>query len=121
MRQSYEAFAREDPAFLLALLDPAIEWMSVEDAEPRRGVEGVVESLSGWFEVWEEFHIEPEEFIDGGRHVIAVVKESGRVKGSESQVSERFFQVWTMRDDKIVAFREFKSRQEALEAAGLPT
>jgi ketosteroid isomerase-like protein len=119
VRESYKAFMREEPAVLLGLLDPDIEWKSVEDTEPRRGIDGVVESLSGWFEVWEEFHIEPVEFIDGGPHVIAVVKEWGRVKGSESEVSERFFQVWTMRDQKVVAFREYKSRREALDAAGL--
>ena len=59
VRESYRAFEREDPAVLLRLLAPDIEWQSVEDTEPRQGVDGVVESLSGWFEVWEEFHIEP--------------------------------------------------------------
>ena len=47
------------------------------------------------------------------------MKEWGRVKGSESEVSERFFQVWTMRDGKITRFREYKTKREALEAAGL--
>ena len=119
VRETYQAFEREDPAVLLGLLAPDIEWQSVEDTEPRQGVDGVVESLSGWFEVWEEFHIQPEQFIDGGQHVIAVVKEWGRVNGSESEVSERFFQVWTMRDGKISRFREYKTKREALEAAGL--
>jgi ketosteroid isomerase-like protein len=119
VRESYEAFTREEPAALLTLLDPDIHWKSVEDTEARRGVDGVLESLSGWLEVWDEFHIEPEEFIDAGQHVIAIVKEWGRVKGSESVVSERFLQVWTMRDGKIVAFREFKTKPEALEAVEL--
>jgi ketosteroid isomerase-like protein len=119
VRETYEAFTRQEPAALLRRLHPNIQWQSVEDTEPRRGVDGVLESLSGWLEVWDEFHIEPEEFIDAGQHVIAVVKEWGRAKGSESEASERFFQVWTMRDGKIVAFREFKTKPEALEAAGL--
>jgi hypothetical protein len=119
VRESYAAFTREEPAFLLGLLDPEIEWRSIEDAETRRGVDGVIESLSGWFEVWEEFHIEPEELIDGGRHVVAAVREWGRVKGSEHEVSERFFQVWTIDAGKIIAFREYKTKREALEAVGL--
>jgi ketosteroid isomerase-like protein len=51
--------------------------------------------------------------------VIAVVKERGRVPGSDEIVSQRFFQVWTLRDGKISTFREYKTRHEALEAAEL--
>ncbi len=50
---------------------------------------------------------------------VAVVNMRGRHAESRSEVKERFFQVWTMRDRKIVGFHEYKSRQEAFEAAGL--
>jgi ketosteroid isomerase-like protein len=106
VREGYAAFAREEPAVLLQLLDPEIVWRSIEDAETRHGVEGVIESLSGWLEVWEEFDIEPEEFVDAGRHVLVAVRERGRIKGSEREVSERFFQVWTIDAGKVTAFRE---------------
>ena len=81
--------------------------------------EGVLESVGGWFQVWDDFQIEPEEFIDGGDHVIAVVMERGRVPGSEELVSQRFFQVWTLVDGKISAFCEYKTQREAHAAAGL--
>jgi ketosteroid isomerase-like protein len=119
MREAYNAFDRGEANVLFELLDPEIDWQSLEDTEPKHGTEGVLESVGGWFQVWDDFQIEPEEFIDGGDHVIAVVMERGRVPGSEEVVSQRFVQVWTLIDGKIRAFREYKTRREALAAAGL--
>jgi hypothetical protein len=34
-------------------------------------------------------------------------------------MSERLFQVWAVSDGRIVTFREFKTKHEALDAAGL--
>ena len=119
MREGYRAFSSGEVDGFLALVDPDIEWKSVEDTEPKRGVDGVIESVGDWFRVWEELHIEQEELIDAGDHVIAVVNERGRLAGIAGEVSERFFQVWTLRDGRIVSFREYKTRREALEAVGL--
>ena len=119
MREAYNAFDRGEANFLFELLDPDVVWNALEDTEPKHGVEGVLESVGGWFQVWDDFHIEAEDFIDGGDHVIAVVKERGRVPGSDEVVSQRFFQVWTLHDGKIKAFREYKTRGEALAAAEL--
>jgi hypothetical protein len=118
LRSAYDAFDRGEANALFDVLDPAIEWQSLEDTEPKYGVEGVLESVGAWFQVWDDFHIEPEEFIDSGDRVVVVVKERGRVAGSGEQVTQRFFQVWTLRDDRVVAFREYKTKREAVDAAG---
>jgi len=119
MREAYDAFDRGEANVLFDLLDPEIEWKALEDTEPKHGTEGVLESVGGWFQVWDDFHIEPEEFIDGGDHVIAVVMERGRVPGSDEVVTQRFFQVWTLLNGKISAFREYKTKREAQEAVDL--
>ena len=119
MREAYSAFDRGEANLLFDLLHPDIVWEAIEDTEPKHGVEGVLESVGAWFQVWDDFHIEAEDFIDGGDHVIAVVKEQGRVPGSDEVVSQRFFQVWTLSDGKINTFREYKTRAEALAAAEL--
>jgi ketosteroid isomerase-like protein len=119
MREAFAAFAGGELTALAGFLDPDVEWKAVEDPEPKRGFDGVLESLSGWFEIWDEVHVALEELIDGGSNVVAVVTERGRHAGSESEVSERFFQVWTMNDDKIVAFHEYRDRRDAFAAAGL--
>jgi ketosteroid isomerase-like protein len=106
-------------AALARLLDPDVRWKAVEDPEPKRGFDGVLESLGAWYEVWDEIHVELEELIDGGTNVVAIVNMRGRHAGSRSEVTERFFQVWSVRDGRIAAFREYKAKTEALEAAGL--
>ena len=119
MREAFQAFAGSDLTTLAGLLDPNVEWKAVEDPEPKRGFDGVLESLAGWFEVWEETHVDLEELIDGGTNVVAVVNLRGRHAGSQSEITERFFQVWTINDGKIVRFHEYKTRREALDAVGL--
>ena len=119
MREAFRAFAGGDVTALAGFLDPDVEWKAVEDPQPKRGFEGVLESLAGWFEVWDVVHVDLEELIDAGNSVVAIVNERGRHAGSESEVSERFFQVWTMRNGKIVTFWEYKTKIDALEAAGL--
>ena len=116
MREAYSAFDRGEANVLFDLLDPDIDWKALEDTEAKHGVEGVLESVGAWFQIWDDFRIEPQEFIDGGERVIVVVKESGRIPGSGEEVSQRFVQAWTLSNGKIVAFREYKTRSEALEA-----
>jgi ketosteroid isomerase-like protein len=119
MRDAFHAFASGDLTALAGFLDSDVEWKAVEDPEPKRGFEGVLESLAGWFEIWDEVHVDLEELIDADKSIVAVVNERGRHSGSQSEVSERFFQVWAVSDGKIVTFREYKTKREALEAAGL--
>jgi ketosteroid isomerase-like protein len=119
MRQAFEAFEEGDVRALARFLHPDVQWKAVEDPVPRRGFDGVLASLAAWFEVWEEAHVDLEELEDAGASVIAVVNMRGRHAGSRSEVSERFFQVWTMRDGRITSFHEYKTRHEALEAVGL--
>jgi ketosteroid isomerase-like protein len=119
MRQAFRAFESGDLIALAGSLHPEVEWKAVEDPVPRTGFDGVLESLSGWFEVWDEVHVDLEELIDAGTDVVAVVNMRGRHAGSASEVSERFFQVWTVRTEQIVAFREYKTRREALDAIEL--
>jgi ketosteroid isomerase-like protein len=116
MREAFHAFAGEDLPSLAGLLDPDVEWQAVEDPEPKRGFDGVLESLGAWFEVWDETHVELEELIDKGTNVVAVVKIRGRHAGSRSELTERFFQVWAISGGKIVGFHEYRARAEALEA-----
>ena len=117
MRDAFEAFAGDDPLRLAGLLSPNVEWQAVEDPAPKRGLEGVLESLGAWYEVWQDTHIELEELIDQGTNVVAAVKFRGRHVGSRSVVTQRFFQVWTISGGEITAFREYRARDEALEAA----
>jgi ketosteroid isomerase-like protein len=119
MREAFRAFAGEDLPALAGLLDPDVKWKALEDPEPQHGLEGVLRSLGAWYEVWDEVHVELEELIDAGSSVMAVVRMRGHHAGSQSEAAERFFQIWSISDGKIVRFHEYRTRQEALEAVGL--
>jgi ketosteroid isomerase-like protein len=51
--------------------------------------------------------------------VIAVVRTSGRGKGSGMAIDQTLTHLWTLRDGKAIRFDGYSTKQEALEAAGL--
>ena len=70
-------------------------------------------------EVWGEWRNEPERLIDCDERVVALVRSVGRGQESGVELIERWAQVWTVRDGKIVHLRHFRDTAEALEAVGL--
>jgi ketosteroid isomerase-like protein len=51
--------------------------------------------------------------------VVAAVRLRGRGRGSGIEVDARFYEVYTLRQGKIVRMDQFTQRSEALEAVGL--
>ena len=70
---------------------------------------------------FEELKAEPIELIDAGdQHVVTVLRYSGREKRTGIEVPSEYFAVVNeVRNGKMVTGREYASRAEALEAAGL--
>ncbi len=99
-----------------------IEWdMSDRVFNPRvyRGHAGVREWRRELREVWGEWRNEPERFIDCDERVVALVRSVGKGQGSGVELIERWAQVWTVREGKIVHLRHFRDPDEALKAVGL--
>jgi len=71
------------------------------------------------FEAWENFELSLEDPVEAGDQVVVsmLVRASGR--GSGVQLQGQGANVFTVRNGKIVGFRLFQSRDQALEAAGL--
>jgi ketosteroid isomerase-like protein len=59
------------------------------------------------------------ELTDAGDQVVASITNRGRGKRSGVEVSWDIWQVWSLRDGKVVRGQAFTNREEALEAAGL--
>src|SRR4051794_38711764 len=60
-------------------------------------------ALREYFETFEDFHVEMEELIHAdGQHVVNTLRDGGRIRGSDAEVSNRYFHVWTFGDGKIV-------------------
>ena len=68
---------------------------------------------------FDDAHIEVHEFVDAGDQVLARETVQGRGKQSGAESSWTLWELWTVRDGKLVHGQGIRSRAEALEAAGL--
>jgi ketosteroid isomerase-like protein len=102
----------------LTYLDADVVWNPVE-ASLTRGVDGFEATMARWESTWDEYEATAEEFVDVGDRVVATVHFHGRGHGSGVETEARFYEVYTVRDGKIVRMDEFTERSAALEAAGL--
>jgi ketosteroid isomerase-like protein len=103
----------------LAYADPEIVWNPIEEL-PTQGHGAVRASLARWKAEWDDYEMLPEEFVDRGDRVVVTVRLGGRGRGSGVEIDARFYDVYTLRDGKIVRMDQFNERSQALEAAGLP-
>ncbi len=99
----------------LADADPDIVWNPIEEL-PTQGHEAVRASLAEWKAEWQDYELLPEGFMEMGDHVVVTVRLSARGRGSGIEIDARFYDVFTLREGKIVRMDQFAERSEALEA-----
>ena len=93
---------------------------AVDDRGPMQGKEAVRVHVQDWLDTFDAFTVEPRELIDAGPdHVVAVLRIAGRAKLSGIETDLTYAVVYEIRDGKIARGREYATRGEALEAAGL--
>ena len=111
-RSSYEAFARGDLDAVVADMHSEIEWHQAQGL-PHGGVyRGLEEVRRAVFDPlaeswWDEFHADPDEFIEAGEHVVVLGRYTGRAKRTGRRLDVPFVHVWSFRDGKAVRFRQF--------------
>jgi ketosteroid isomerase-like protein len=111
-------FLRVDVDEALTYADPGIVWNPIEEL-PTQGHDAVRASLARWKAEWDDYKLMPEEFVDMGDSVVVTVRLGGRGRGSGVEIDARFYDLYTLRDGKIVRMDQFTDRSEALEAVGL--
>jgi ketosteroid isomerase-like protein len=72
-----------------------------------------------WLGTWENPVVETLDLIDAGDSVISVFRWTGRGKASGVKTETTMFGVYDVEGGRIVRFRQYESREQALEAAGL--
>jgi ketosteroid isomerase-like protein len=117
----HDAWSRGDFSVGTDLMAPDYEWQQHAEAVEPGAHQGVAigGAIRNIFEVYENFRIEPEEYVDAGDHVVVVARNRGTGRGSGVELDQRFAFVWTVRDDQLARLRVYQDRREALEAAGL--
>jgi ketosteroid isomerase-like protein len=125
VRVLYEAFNRGELDAVLSMLDPEFEWEGPREipglAGTYRGAEGVRHYLSKLTDVFNDYRMVPEEFIDaGGEQVLVLAREGGRGKGSGIAVQTNpTGHLWTIRDGRPARLESYWERANALLAVGL--
>ena len=85
-----------------------------------QGVEAIRTNLSLWATAFDELHADIEEYIETPNGVLCSAHWHGQGKASGISIDTRQFDLYELREGKVVrAILGFRSRDEALEAAGL--
>ena len=108
-------FLVDDLEKALAYADPDIVWNPVEESSAR-GHDAVRASTSRWKSEWNDYELIPEEFADMGDRVVVTVRFRARGRGSGIGVNARLYEVFTLRNGKIVRMDQFAERSQALQA-----
>ena len=129
VRQAYAAFGSGNIPALLELVDDDIEWHAVIGAAPhvptagkRHGKQAVAEFFRVLSQTVEFSRFEPREFIAQGDQVVVLGSYEGRAKATGRTFAEEWAMVDTIRNGKIVRFREYvntAAMNAAFEAAGV--
>jgi ketosteroid isomerase-like protein len=124
VRDATEAFKRGDLDTWAGYMADDIDYRAVEGAPddhgPIHGKDALRAHVQDWQDTFDDFVSEPVELIDAGEDdVVAVIRISGRAKLSGVETDLTYAAHYTFRDGKVVRGREYWTREEALEAAGL--
>jgi ketosteroid isomerase-like protein len=122
VRRAHQALNGGDMDALVVLCDTEFHLdMSDRVFNPTvyEGHDGIWRFYSEVRDVWASYVWEPEELVEAGDNVVALLRSGGRGRGSGIEVERRTAMVWTVRAGQATALRFFRDRNEALEMVGL--
>jgi ketosteroid isomerase-like protein len=120
-----EAIANDDPTPVLRdFLDPDIYWRAAEgaidDVGGMRGHDAIRRYIEDWTDDFDNLTLTPHELVEvDDERVMGAQRLSGRAKHTGIETDVIFFVIYTIRKGRFVEVREYVTREEALEAAGL--
>jgi ketosteroid isomerase-like protein len=118
VREVWDAYSRGDYDRIAGFHDPHIVVVTVEEGA-LYGNDAVLANYERWNEAWEGAETTPEEVIGHGDRVFVAARFQARGRASGVEVETRLYEVYTVRDGKVLRIDEYATREEALQAAGL--
>jgi ketosteroid isomerase-like protein len=125
IRRAYQAYAKGDLDPMLELVDPDLEWTYLDPAEAHptlqtcRGRQELEQVLRHWAE--HGLRAELDELASSGELVMVGVRTPGVDAHYGRRGNDRAYSVFTVREGRIIALRDCRDRQEALQLAGIRT
>jgi ketosteroid isomerase-like protein len=118
VRQIVDAFRDRDVPRLRELFHDDAEFRSAIvtlEGGTYRGREQMERYMNDLDAVFEDWHSEDEEFVDGGDGRVALVfRIVGRGRGSGAPVNQPIAILWTVRDGRAVTAQGYLDPEEAL-------
>jgi ketosteroid isomerase-like protein len=120
VERAHEALNRGDLDALVALCDEEFRLdMSDRIFNPAvyEGHEGIRQFYAEVLDVWEVYVWEPEQLIEAGEDVVALLRSTGRGRESGAEVERQTAIVWSVREGRLTGLRFYRNRGEALKPA----
>jgi ketosteroid isomerase-like protein len=122
VRRAMDAFNRRDLDGTMRDADAEVEvdWSRSRGLQAGiyRGQEAARGFWASWLEIFDQITNYPDEFIECGEHV--VVPTTTHLRGRDGvEVEAKSAAVVTLRNGRILEWRLYQERAEALEAVGL--
>ena len=118
VREAWDAYSRGDYDRIAGFHDPHIVVVTLEDGAVY-GNNAVLANYERWDEAWEGAETSLEEVLGHGDRVFVAARFHARGRASGVEVETRLYEVYMVRDGKVLRIDEYATRDEALEAAGL--
>ena len=118
VREVYRLVQKGDPRELPAFFHPDATWQPVSKTQ-RRAAEGGPELAKRLLYRGTVHKLRIGDPIDLGEHVLVTVSGRKMHFMGAGFFSRSIYQLVTTRDGKIVQLRDFRTREEALAAAGI--
>jgi ketosteroid isomerase-like protein len=119
-REGFDAFNRGDVDAVLAMLDPEVEVFAAPEfpnSGTFHGHDGYLRWIGDWLEAWDRFVIEVLEIEPvGDDHVVSLVHQRGRGRGSGIEVAQDVAFMWKVRDGRAVRLHLYPDRDAAMAA-----
>lgn len=122
VKKFYSSFKAKDKQTYLQLCDDNIEW-KVLDGMPDGGATYIGKTavfekyFRHLFSNFAEFHAIPEEFLDAGHVIVVLGKYQMVAKKSRETFTSPFAHVYTIKNEKIIQFRQYADTVKIQEAA----
>ena len=118
VRAAWDAYSHGDYDRIAGFHDPHIVVVTLEEGA-LYGNNAVLANYERWNEAWEGAETSLEEVLGHGDRVFVAARFHARGRASGVEVETRLYEVFMVRDGKVLRIDEYATRDEALEAAGL--
>jgi ketosteroid isomerase-like protein len=121
VREAFWRFQKGEILWDMLDEEVVIDDHDMPETRDYRGHTGLAKWLEDWSDPWSEWSLEPEEFLDAGDKVIVFLRMRAKGRGSGVEVDRHDALVYEFREGKTVRIDYYNSREQGIEAAGLPS